>query len=88
MKIEFRKSFLKDLEKLRNAKLKILISDCIEQVEAADNISKIKNLKKLSGYDIYYRIRIGDYRMGIKIVNDTIYFVVFEHRKQIYNTFP
>ena len=88
MKVEFKKSFLKELKKLNNKGLKHSIEDCIIQVESADNISQIKNLKKLSGYDIYFRIRVGDYRIGIKIEDDIVYFVVFEHRKDIYKGFP
>lgn len=88
MKIEYKKSFLKELKKLRNKGLKNSIAECIVQVESADNIASIKNLKKLSGYDLYYRIRVGDYRIGIKIENGIVYFVVFEHRKDIYKGFP
>ena len=58
------------------------------EVEAADSIHKIRNLKKLASYDTYYRIRVGDYRLGIKIENDTVYSVVLEHRKDVYKGFP
>jgi mRNA interferase RelE/StbE len=88
MKVEFKKSFLKDIKKLKNKNLKSSISNCIIQVESADNVTGIKNLKKLTGYDVYFRIRIGDYRIGIKIESNTVYFVVFEHRKEIYKKFP
>jgi len=66
MKVEFKKSFLKELKKLKNKSLKSSISDCIVQVESAENLAHIKNLKKLIGYDVYYRIRVGDYRLGVK----------------------
>ena len=62
--------------------------NCILQVESVKKLSQIKNLKKLLGYDNYYRIRLGDYRIGIKIENDIVYFVTFEHRKDIYKSFP
>ncbi|MBL7766159.1 MAG: type II toxin-antitoxin system RelE/ParE family toxin [Chitinophagaceae bacterium] len=88
MKIEFKKSFLKELSKLNQKHLKVSIIECIEQVESAESISKIKNLKKLKGYNNYYRLRVGDYRIGIKVENEIIYFVVFEHRKDIYKGFP
>ena len=88
MKVEFKKSFLKELRKLRNKHLKNSIVHCIAQVESAGNISEIRNLKKLTGFDVYYRIRVGDYRIGVKIENDVIYFVVCEHRKDIYKGFP
>lgn len=88
MKIEFKKSFLKELKKLKNKSLKNDIANLIAKVENAENINQIKNLKKLTGYNNYYRVRIGDYRIGIKVENKIIYFVVFEHRKDIYRSFP
>ncbi|MDZ4663277.1 MAG: type II toxin-antitoxin system RelE/ParE family toxin [Bacteroidota bacterium] len=88
MKVEFKKSFVKDLKKLKNKSLKSSIADCIVQVESASNLTHIKNLKKLAGYDIYYRIRIGDYRIGIKTESNVVYFVVYEHRRDIYKGFP
>ena len=88
MKIEFKKSFLSDIKKLKSKSLKDSVSDCIKQVESSVNPTQIKNLKKLTGYDKYYRIRMGDYRIGVKIENDIVYFVVFEHRKNIYRGFP
>ena len=88
MIIDFKKSFLKGIKKLSNKSLKNSINECIFQIETAENITQIKNIKKLSGYDNYYRIRVGDYRIGIKIEEQIVYFVVFEHRKDIYNVFP
>lgn len=89
MKTAFKKSFLKDLKKLRDKKLKQSIVEVIEQVEAATDLSGIKNLKKMEGFSIYYRIRIGDYRIGLQLENnDLVYFVAFSHRKDIYRNFP
>jgi mRNA interferase RelE/StbE len=88
MKVEFKKSFLKELKKLKSKSLQHSIYECILQVESAETISSIKNLKKLAGYDAHYRIRVGDYRIGLKIEKDIVYFVVFEHRKDIYKGFP
>jgi mRNA interferase RelE/StbE len=88
MKVEFKRSFLKELQKLRDKTLKNHIIETITEVESAKNSTQIKNLKKLSGYDMYYRIKIGTYRIGIKIEKEVVYFVVFEHRKDIYRGFP
>lgn len=88
MKVEFKKSFLKELKNLTNKSLKSDIADCIMQIEAAQSLSQVRNLKKLTGYDVYYRIRVGNYRIGIKVENNVVYFVVIEHRKDIYRGFP
>jgi mRNA interferase RelE/StbE len=88
MKLVFKKSFLKDIKKLRLKFLKESVAECILQVESAEKLSEIKNLKKLTGYDVYYRIRVGDYRIGLKVEDEIIYFVVLDHRKEVYRNFP
>ncbi|WP_202807006.1 type II toxin-antitoxin system RelE family toxin [Planktothrix agardhii] len=48
----------------------------------------MNHLKKLQGYDTFYRIRLGNYRIGIELNEDTIIFTRFLHRKDIYKFFP
>ncbi|MES2544986.1 MAG: type II toxin-antitoxin system mRNA interferase toxin, RelE/StbE family [Bacteroidota bacterium] len=88
MEIIFKSSFLKSLKKIKNSILKTKIQETIIELEKVQKHSEISNLKKLSGYKTYYRIKIGDYRLGLQIENDTITLVDFQHRKDIYNLFP
>ena len=88
MKSEFKTSFLKAINKIENNQLKVDIKNAIQNVESAQNLKQINNLKKLKGYKQYYRIRIGDYRIGIKIDKSTVFFVDIDHRKNIYKFFP
>ena len=60
----------------------------IEQVEEAEDLNCITNLKKLKAEGSYYRIRSGDYRFGMVIENETVIFVRFLHRSEIYRYFP
>ncbi len=60
----------------------------IEQVESAATLDDISNLKKLKGGENYYRIRIGGYRCGLIVENDTVTFVRFLHRRDVYHYFP
>jgi len=46
------------------------------------------NLKKLKGFKTAYRIRVGDYRIGLFISNDTVEFARVVHQKDIYKVFP
>jgi mRNA interferase RelE/StbE len=57
-------------------------------VEKAKSLNEINNRRKLIGYPNYHRIKIGDFRIGICINDDTVYFVRFLHRKDIYKVFP
>ena len=60
----------------------------LEALETAKNVTEIKDLKKLSGYTNYYRIRIGNYRMGLQIINPKIIVVTILHRGAVYKVFP
>jgi mRNA interferase RelE/StbE len=88
MNVEFKSSFIKDLKKIKEKQLQSQIMELIEKVEASGNMIELENVKKLRGSDVYYRIRLGDYRVGLKIENDTVCFIRFLHRKDIYRYFP
>ena len=88
MKVEFRRSFIKDLEQVKRKKLKERVKAAITQVEGAQTIREIRNIKKLRGGECYYRIRIGDYRLGLVLKGDMVVFVRFLHRKDVYRYFP
>jgi mRNA interferase RelE/StbE len=68
--------------------LKEEISALILQVEGASGIGTIASVKKLKGYKDYYRFKVGDYRIGVKITSDTVTFVDIAHRKDIYKQIP
>ena len=88
MNVEFKSSFVKDLKKIKEKQLQGQIRELIEKVESSANITELDHTKKLSGSDVYYRIRLGDYRVGLKIENNIVYFIRFLHRKNIYRYFP
>jgi len=88
LKVEFKASFTRDLRKIKDISIKKQVSQVIEFVEKAHNFPEIQNLKKVVGADTYYRIRIGDYRVGVIIEGETVIFVRFLHRKDIYRYFP
>ena len=88
MVTEFTRHFLKDLDKLNQAAVKKDIADIILKVKEATNLSEIQNLKKLKSHSIAYRIRSGDYRIGLFIENNIVEFSRIAHRKDIYNIFP
>ncbi len=60
----------------------------IEEIEKADNLQSINNLKFLKTASNHYRIRVGDYRIGISINNDVVTLVRILHRQENYRNFP
>ncbi len=89
MRTQFTKSFAKDLRKHRkNPQLLMQIQRIIEAVEQSEIVSDITNLKQLKTGGKYYRLRAGDYRIGITIEENLVTFVRVLHRKEIYRFFP
>ncbi|MEQ9102729.1 MAG: type II toxin-antitoxin system RelE/ParE family toxin [Imperialibacter sp.] len=88
MNIRIDKSFEKDTKKIKDKKVLAQLADVIEHTQAARNITEIKNIKKLKGANSYFRIRLGDFRIGVSIEGNTIDFIRFLPRKDVYKYFP
>ena len=88
MEVKIDKSFQKDTRKIKDKELLTKIAEVISIVQQAENITKIKNLQKLKGSQQNYRIKIGNYRLGIILSDSAIEFIRCLHRKDIYKNFP
>jgi len=88
MKTLYEKSFLRDLKKIKDKRLLKQVQKIIVQVESATLLTDLQNVKKLEGYTTYYRIRVGEYRIGIEVLEGQVIFVCFLNRKDIYRHFP
>lgn len=64
------------------------MKEAIQQVEAADTLRELPSVTKLSGASNFYRIRVGDYRIGVVVEEDRVEFVRCLHRRDIYQYFP
>ena len=87
MKVEFLKKFSKDLDSISSKTVKQSLIRLIELLENAQTLEEIPNVKKLKGHKSAYRIRIGDYRLGLFLENSKILLARFLHRKDIYKIF-
>ncbi len=88
MKIEFLSKFNQDLNRIHLKSVRNSLLKVIELTQSAETLAEIPNLKKLQGFKSAYRIRIGDYRIGIFIEGNTIQFARVLNRKEIYKYFP
>ena len=88
MIVRINKAFEKDISKMKDQNVLYKVHSLIIQIQKTHELNKIRNLKRLKGEHNYYRIRMGDYRVGIVIENETIEFVRFLHRKDVYKYFP
>lgn len=88
MRVVFLQKFDKDIDLINDDRIKQSLIDVIINVELAEKLSEINNLKKIKGDKTAYRIRVGNYRIGLFFENEIVMFARFVHRKDIYKVFP
>ena len=88
MKVFVDRSFEKDIPEIGNQKLLARLADVIEHIENCRSLAEVPNLKKLKGANDCFRIRIGDYRIGLRVNANEIKLIRFLLRKDIYKKFP
>lgn len=87
--VEYTKRFLKDLAALPTSIQERVEPIIFEELES-ENPFELGYLKKMKGYSDKYKIRLGDYRIGITVNKETQLLICerIAHRKDIYRTFP
>ena len=88
MNVTFRKSFTRDLKRIKDQSILERIAEVVECVEAAKTVQEISNYKKITGTNDCYRIRVGDFRIGVVLESDSVDFIRCLHRRDIYKFFP
>ena len=88
MKVEPNRGFTRDLRKIRSSELRQRVLRKIEELEDASAITDVRGVIKMTGEGSYYRIRIGEYRLGIAVDGDEATLLRFLHRSEIYQSFP
>jgi mRNA-degrading endonuclease RelE of RelBE toxin-antitoxin system len=89
LKVQYRQAFLKDLKQLKSStsyqRIYELAFTTLPEINTLQEISDIKTMR---GYTNRYRIRIGDYRVGIEVNGDVIEVMRVLHRREFYRYFP
>lgn len=88
MEVVFLKKFSKDLDKINQSKDRKSIAALIQSVKDIQNFEELAGVKKLTGFEDAFRIRSGNYRIGIFVNGNVIQFARVAHRKDIYKIFP
>jgi len=88
MQVEFLSKFNRDLDRIHHQSVRKSIIKVISEVKVARTLNEVSNVKKLKGFRSAFRIRLGEYRIGIFVEGQTVEFARILHRKEIYRYFP
>ncbi|WAC05346.1 MAG: type II toxin-antitoxin system RelE/ParE family toxin [Methanoregula sp.] len=86
---KYKKIFLKDLASLPKRYRSRIERLVFDEIPAPEDIFLDFDIHKMRGYDYYYRIRTGKYRIGCKVTTENgIIFYRVKSREEIYRVFP
>lgn len=88
MKTLYNKKFLKDLAGIPHNERISIEKFVFETLLNCNDLENIGKIEKLKGHEKYYKVRFGNYRVGLRIENETVILERVLHRKDIYKYFP
>ncbi len=89
MKLLYAKRFSKDINSIQNdAEIKKNLLELIDKMKQIESLTELNGVRKMEGYSNYYRIKLGEYRLGVKLEKSELVLIRFLHRKDIYRRFP
>ncbi|MCK5328199.1 MAG: type II toxin-antitoxin system RelE/ParE family toxin [Candidatus Latescibacteria bacterium] len=89
-KVTYKPRFLRELALLPEHIRTQVETFSFETVPGAENPFALRRLEKMRGYKICYKVRFGDYRLGLELDKrrQSIQFQRVLHRRDIYRYFP
>ena len=88
MEIEYAAGFTRDLRRIDSSDLRQRVLRKIQEIEEASSIAEVTGVRRMTGREHYYRVRIGDYRLGVTVEGNVVTLLRFLHRRDIYHHFP
>jgi len=88
LKVEYHKRFLKELSRIPSHTRSKIERFAFEELPNAISIHDTQKIEQMKGYPTYYKVRFGEYRVGLKLKDDLIIFERALHRRDIYRYFP
>lgn len=87
MKYDLTSSFIKDVKK-SPLDIQSQVKALIGSIEAVERLSDLQHVKKMTGFSDAYRIRLGEYRVGILMRDNLVVLARILHRREVYRYFP
>jgi len=89
VEVQYRQSFLRDLKKLKRQPVYDQVLELVfTTLPEVDRLSAVAGVEAMKGHRNRYRIRIGDYRVGIEVHGNRVEVMRVLHRREFYRYFP
>ena len=81
--------YCSDFERILDKNIIRRADNTVEKLKSANSLREVANIKSMTGYPGFYRIRFGNFRIGFSLEADnSILLLAIGHRSVIYRDFP
>jgi mRNA interferase RelE/StbE len=91
MEIILKKQFIKEVSRLP-IKIQTSVREILDKIEKAETFKNIDiDIKRMEGQkadENYYRVRVGQYRIGIEVIDPKVIIITILSRGDVYKKFP
>lgn len=91
MVVEVKSSFVKELKKLP-PKIQLSVYEVLKKLRIAESLEKsgtdYKKMEGLKKGESFYRVRVGQWRIGIEYLHPAVIIITVLSRGDIYKSFP
>ena len=88
MTVEPSRQFSRDVRRLGSTQIRRRLDRTIQELIEVADITEVSGVRRLLAEGQHYRIRIGDYRLGITMDGEIAVLRRFLPRGEIYRYFP
>lgn len=88
MEIKLKSKFLKELNEIEHKYSSKIEKFVFEELPKYEKLESVGKIEKMNGYTNFFKIRFGNYRIGLKKEGNTLILETTKHRKEIYKYFP
>ncbi|MBL1262425.1 type II toxin-antitoxin system RelE family toxin [Candidatus Methylomicrobium oryzae] len=88
MEVRYNKKFLKQLASVPSETRVKIEGFVFDELISASSIFSLGKIEKMQGYHGFYKVRFGNYRVGLAIENEVVIVKTVMHRRDIYKFFP
>ena len=89
MKVAFTNKYEKQFDRITDSKIRKQVVDAVRSIIDSPKLEQVPSIKKLKGFKNAFRVRSGQYRIGlIQQTDGTILIAAIDFRKDFYKGFP
>ena len=88
MELVFLDAFYKDIKKIKDSNIRKILKSTLISLEESKEVYNSKILVKMKGHSEAFRVKVGNYRLGCYVKNESQIIIARFVKRNVYKVFP